>query len=68
MVDDLFDWREQSMNQERNFNFEFSTLEKAFEYAEGFEEKAVVTKDYHMFYVVDCDHVKDYEKIGFHHV
>lgn len=56
------------MNQERNFDFEFSTLEKAFEYAEGFEEKAVVTKDYHMFYVVDCDHVKEYEKIGFHHV
>ncbi len=56
------------MDYEMNFEYEFSTLEKAMEYAGTNEEKAIITKDYNMFYVVDCPSVDEYVKLGYDHV
>ncbi|WP_449622154.1 hypothetical protein [Robertmurraya sp. Marseille-Q9965] len=50
------------------FENEFSTLEKALEYAGKNEEKAVITQDHKMYYVVDCHSVKDYVRLGYEHI
>lgn len=56
------------MDHEMNFEYEFSTLEKAMEYAGANEEKAIITKDQQMFYVVDCQSVEEFIRLGFDHV
>lgn len=56
------------MEREMNFEFEFSTLEKAMEYAGKREEKAIITTDHHMYYVVDCEQVEEFVRLGYDHV
>lgn len=56
------------MEREMNFEFEFSTLEKAMKYAGDNEEKAIVTSDHKMYYVVDCSSVREYVQLGYEHV
>lgn len=56
------------MEREINFEFEFSTLEKAMEYVGKNEEKAIVTRDHNMYYVVDCQSVDQYLSLGYDHV
>lgn len=51
-----------------NFDYEFSTLEKAMEQAGMNEEKAIITRDHKMYYVVDCQAVKDFVKLGYDHI
>lgn len=56
------------MDREINFEFEFSTIEKALEYAGENEKKAIVTSDHKMYYVVDCESVNEYVRLGYDHV
>lgn len=56
------------MQREINFENEFSTLEKAMEYAGTNEEKAIITRDFNMYYVVDCQSVHNYIQLGYEHV
>lgn len=56
------------MDRENNFEFEFSTLEKAMKYAGDNEEKAIITPDHKMYYVVDCEKVGEYVRLGYDHV
>lgn len=53
------------MDKEWKFEHEFSTLEDAMEYAEKNKEKAIITKDHYMYYVVDCENASKYSKLGF---
>lgn len=53
------------MEHEIDFDIEFSTLEDAMEYAGRNGEKAIVTKDHQMYYVVDCESVRKYGSLGF---
>ncbi|MFE8699213.1 hypothetical protein ACFYKX_01115 [Cytobacillus sp. FJAT-54145] len=56
------------MAREINFENEFSTLEKAMEYAGTDEEKAIITRDHRMYYVVDCERVSDFRHLGYDHI
>lgn len=65
---EIFVFMRRVMAKVMEFDASFNSLEKAMEYAGNHDHQAIITNDYVEFYVVNCDELDHYLRLGFDYV